>query len=307
MPETILITGVTGLLGSALAETLRGQERNVIGQVRGPAKRSPVPTNVQWDLLRSRPADEGPLGSAKLDAVVHLAGDPVMGLWTAAKKRRIHDSRVIGTRNLAEYLAAMPAERRPKTLICASAVGYYGDRADETLTEDSAPGEGFLAETCVKWEIAAEAARSAGMRVAHLRFGIVLTAKGGALKAMLPPFKLGLGGKLGNGYQWMPWITLEDAIEIILYALAHDDVSGAINAVAPNPVTNAEFSKALGQALHRPAVLPVPAFALKLLPGGAGQEMFLASARVVPAALLQRGFGFQFPTIEHALQHALSD
>jgi hypothetical protein len=301
VPETIFITGVTGLVGSTLAETLRAQRRNVIGQVRGEPKNG----QVRWDLLRSRPADEGPLAEAKLDAVVHLAGDPVMGLWTGAKKKRIHDSRVIGTRNVAEYLAAMPADRRPKTLICASAVGYYGDRADEPLTEDSAPGEGFLAETCVKWEIAAEAARSVGIRVVHLRLGIVLTHRGGALTAMLPPFKLGLGGKLGSGQQWMPWIALEDVIEIILYALSHEDVCGPINAVAPNPITNEEFSKALGRALHRPAVLPVPAFALKLLPGGAGQEMFLASERVVPAGLQQRGFGFQFPTIEHALQHAL--
>jgi uncharacterized protein len=306
MADPILITGITGLVGSTLSQVLETQKREVIGQVRGNPARSPVRRNVQWDLLRSRPADEGPVADAKLDAVVHLAGDPVFGLWTKEKKKRIHDSRVVGTRNLAEYLAALPAERRPKTMVCASAVGYYGDRADETLTEASEPGQGFLAETCVKWEIAAEAARTAGIRVVHLRLGIVLARKSGALKPMLPAFRLGLGGKLGNGRQWFPWIALEDVIEIILHALDHSDLEGAVNVVSPGAVTNEEFSKALGQAVQRPAVLPVPAFALKMLPGGMGQEMFLASERVVPEVLLQRGFGFQFPTIEHALQHAIA-
>lgn len=304
--ETIFITGITGLVGSTLAQTLLTQKREVIGQVRGKSSRRPARNNVTWDLLRSRPTDDSVIADAKLDAVVHLAGDPVFGLWTKAKKKRIHDSRVVGTRNLSEYLAALPPERRPKTLVCASAVGYYGDRADETLTESSEPGEGFLAETCVKWEIAAEAARTAGIRVVHLRIGIVLSGKGGALKAMLPPFKLGLGGKLGNGKQWMPWIALEDLIEVILHALDNPDLSGAVNAVSPGPVTNEEFSRALGHALRRPAGLPAPAFVLKMLPGGMGQEMLLASERVVPEVLLKRGFGFQFPTLEHALQHALT-
>jgi uncharacterized protein (TIGR01777 family) len=306
VPETILITGVTGLVGSTLAETLTAQKRGVIGQVRGAAKRSPVPNNVIWDLTRSRPDDEGALQNIKLDAVVHLAGDPVFGLWTAAKKRSIHDSRVVGTRNLAAYLSAMPAERRPKTLICASAVGYYGDRDDETLTESSAPGDGFLAETCVKWEHASDMADVIGIRVVHLRFGIILTKKGGALKAMLPAFKFGLGGKLGKGRQWFPWIALEDVIEIILYSLDQDDVKGPVNVVAPNPVTNEEFAKTLGRVLHRPAVMPVPAFALKMLPGGSGQELFLASEHVMPQVLMRRGFGFQYPTLEHALQHTLT-
>ena len=301
MAETILITGVSGLVGSALADVLRGQKRKVIGQVRGEAKDN----QIQWDLLRSHPADEGALAKVKLNAVVHLAGEPVFGVWTKAKKKRIHDSRVIGTRNLSEYLAALPPKRRPKTMVCASAVGYYGDRADETLTESSEPGEGFLPETCVKWEIAAEAARMAGIRVVHLRIGIVLSGKGGALKAMVPAFKVGLGGKLGSGKQWMPWVALDDLIEIILHALAQDDLSGAVNAVAPNALTNEEFSKALGNALNRPAVLPAPEIALKMLPGGMGQEMFLASERVVPGVLVQRGFAFQFPTLEHALQHTL--
>jgi len=201
----------------------------------------------------------------------------------------------------------MPAGRMPKTLICASAVGYYGDRDDEKLTESSWAGDGFLAETCVKWEHASEMAASAGIRVVHLRLGIVLTAKGGALKAMMPAFKLGLGGRLGGGKQWMPWIALEDVIEIILYALDHEDLSGAVNAVGPSPVTNEEFTRALGRLLNRPAVLPVPAFALNLLPGGMGQEMFLASERVVPEVLQKRGFAFQYPTLEHALQHALQN
>ncbi len=307
MAEAILITGITGLVGYSLAQALAAQKREVVGQVRGDASRSPVRENIRWDLLRSRPEDESVLEDKKLSAVVHLAGDNVFGLWTEAKKKRIHDSRVVGTRHVAEYLAAMPAECRPKALICASAVGYYGDRADEMLTESSEPGEGFLAETCVKWEIAAEAARTAGIRVVHLRFGIVLTSKGGALTAMLPAFKLGLGGKLGSGKQWFPWVAQEDVIEIILYALDRADISGAVNVVAPNVVTNEEFTKTLGNAVHRPTVVPVPAFALKMLPGGMGEEMFLASERVVPEVLQKRGFGFQFPTLEHALQHALAD
>ncbi len=307
MAEAILITGTTGLVGYSLAQALAAQKREVVGQVRGDASRSPVRENIRWDLVRSRPVDESVLEDKKLSAVVHLAGDNVFGLWTEAKKKRIHDSRVVGTRHVAEYLAAMPAERRPKALICASAVGYYGDRADELLTESSEPGEGFLAETCVKWEIAAEAARNAGIRVVHLRLGIVLTAKGGALKSMLPAFNFGLGGKLGSGKQWFPWVAMEDVIEMILYALDHHDLSGAVNVVAPNVVTNEEFTKALGRALHRPTLAPVPAFALKMLPGDMGQEMFLASERVVPEVLQKRGFGFQFPTLEHALQHALGD
>ena len=299
--ENIFITGVTGLVGSTLAETLRTHGRNVIGQVRG----TPKAGEVQWDVMQPRPADEKILANTKLDAVVHLAGDPIFGLWTAAKKKRIRDSRVVGTRQLARYLAAMPADRRPKTLLCASAVGFYGDRADEMLTEASAPGKGFLAGTCVEWEAAAAPARAADIRVAHLRLGIVLTGKGGALKAMLPPFKIGVGGRLGSGRQWMPWIALEDVIEIVLHVLDHPDLSGAVNAVGPSPVTNEEFSHALGRLLGRPAVLPVPAFALKMLPGDMGKEMFLASARVMPQLLLQRGFGFQCPTLEHALQRAM--
>jgi uncharacterized protein (TIGR01777 family) len=309
VPQTILITGVTGLVGSSLAETLTARGDGVIGQIRGPlhnnASRSLVKGNAQWDLMQARPADEGPLENVKLDAVVHLAGDPVFGLWTNKKKQRIADSRIIGTRNLCSYLIGMPPERMPKTLISASAVGYYGDRDDETLTEESWAGDGFLAETCVKWEHAAEMAKSAGMRVVHLRFGIVLAKKDGALQAMLPAFKMGLGGRLGSGKQWFPWIALEDVIEIILHALDSKDLSGAVNTVSPNPVTNAEFSKALGRALNRPTVLPVPAFALKMLPGHMGQEMFLASERVVPEVLTKRGFGFQYPTLEHALQHVL--
>lgn len=297
-----MITGVTGLVGSSLAENLCAQGRKVVGQVRG----TPKGAEIQWDLMQPRPADDRALANTKLDAVVHLAGDPIFGLWTPAKKRRIHDSRVIGTRNLSAYLAAMPPERRPKSLICASAVGYYGDRDDEPLTEESWAGDGFLAETCVKWEHASEMAAGAGIRVVHLRFGIVLTAKGGALRTMLPPFMLGLGGRLGSGRQWMSWIALEDLIEVVLYAIDHNELSGAINAVAPNPVTNAEFTKALGRALDRPVVLPVPAFALKMLPGRMAQEALLASARVIPEVLQQRGFAFQYPTIEHALQHALN-
>jgi uncharacterized protein (TIGR01777 family) len=184
-------------------------------------------------------------------------------------------------------------------------VGFYGNRGDELLTESSAPGTGFLADTCVQWEAAAQPAREAGIRVVHLRIGIVLSSKGGALTAMLPAFRFGLGGRLGSGKQWMSWIALEDLTVVIEHAINNSELSGPVNAVAPNPITNAEFTRTLAGVLSRPAIIPVPTFALKLLPGGLGKEALLASARVVPEVLLKRNFGFQFPTLEHALQHAL--
>lgn len=228
-----------------------------------------------------------------------------MGVWTAAKKRHIYSSRVDGTRNLAGYLAGLPGELRPEVLVCASAVGYYGNRGDEVLTESSGAGTGFLPETCVAWEAAAQPARDAGIRVVHLRIGIVLSSAGGALTAMLPAFRFGLGGRLGRGNQWMSWIALEDLVAVIQYVLSNASISGAVNAVAPNPVTNADFTRTLAGALNRPAAIPVPSFALKLLPGGMGRGALLSSARAVPEVLSRLKFGFEYPTLEHALQHAL--
>ena len=235
------------------------------------------------------------------DAIIHLAGEPVAQRWTAAAKQRILDSRVVGTRNLVEALAALP--RRPEALICASAIGYYGSRGDEILTESSAPGSGFLPEVCVAWEREAQAAEAFGIRVVRVRTGLVLDANGGALVRMLPPFRMGLGGRLGSGRQWMSWIHLEDLAALFQFAV-ESQVRGPLNAVAPNPVTNSDFTRELAHALRRPAVFPVPEFALKLLIGEMA-DVLLASQRVAPAAAEAAGFRFRFPQLAPALESLL--
>ncbi|MCU1307424.1 MAG: hypothetical protein JWN45_2119 [Acidobacteriaceae bacterium] len=303
--KSILVTGASGLVGSKVIASLSAQGRRIVSLVRHRSASQTSAQQIRWDLINPLPEDERALAEENLSAVVHLAGDPVFGIWTSAKKKSIYSSRVDGTRNLSRYLAALPRNRRPEVLICASAVGFYGNRRDELLTESSAPGTGFLADTCVQWEAAAQPARDAGIRVVHLRIGIVITNKGGALTAMLPAFRFGLGGRLGSGKQWMSWITLEDLSAAIEHAINNSDLSGPVNAVAPNPITNAEFTSTLAGVFGRPAIVPVPEFALKLLPGGMGEEALVASARVVPEVLLKRNFGFQFPTLGHALQHAL--
>ena len=235
------------------------------------------------------------------DAIIHLAGEPVAQRWTAAAKQRILDSRVVGTRNLVEALAALP--RRPEALICASAIGYYGSRGDEILTESSAPGSGFLPEVCVAWEREAQAAEAFGIRVVRVRTGVVLDANGGALVRMLPPFRMGLGGRLGSGRQWMSWIHLEDLAALFQFAV-ESQVRGPLNAVAPNPVTNSDFTRELAHALRRPAVFPVPEFALKMLFGEMA-DVLLASQRVAPAAAEAAGFRFRFPQLAPALEGLL--
>jgi uncharacterized protein (TIGR01777 family) len=243
-------------------------------------------------------------GLEGFDAVVHLAGEPLLGRWTTAKKRRIHDSRVLGTRILADALASLV--RRPKVLVCASAAGFYGDRGAEILTEESTAGRGFLADVCRAWESAADPARQAGIRVVSVRTGLVLARAGGLLKALLVPFQLGLGGPIGSGRSFWSWIALDDLIAVYRFAIAHDDLSGAVNAAAPNPVTNAEFARTLGTVLRRPAVLPVPPIALRLIFGReAAQDAMLSGARTVPARLLEAGFKFQYPELEPALRHVL--
>jgi uncharacterized protein (TIGR01777 family) len=234
--------------------------------------------------------------------VVHLAGEPVAQWWTEAAKKRIHDSRVEGTRVLVNKLSEQP--NRPRVLVCASAVGYYGSRGDQILTEASPAGSDFLARVVVDWEDAAQLAEPLGIRVVRLRFGMVL-GRGGALAKLLPPFRLGVGGKLGSGHQWMAWIHLEDAVSLILFALDYAAVRGAANATAPHPVTNEEFTERLGMALHRPAILPVPVFALKLA-FGEMSEMVLASQRVLPTVAKSAGFRFQFPELQAALEEILA-
>jgi hypothetical protein len=256
---------------------------------------------IHWDPAQR--FDTRPLEG--LDALVHLAGESIStSRWTKDFKERIRHSRVAGTRAIAEALASL--ERPPKALICASAVGFYGDRGDEEITESSARGKGFLADVCSAWEEAAEPARRKGIRVVHLRLGVVLAAKGGALPRMVAPFRFGLGGPVGNGRQWMSWISLKDAAGAFHAALMDERLEGAVNAVAPNPVTNRNFTKALAKVLRRPAVVPLPAFAVKLVLGEMGRALLLDSCRAVPTRLLETNFRFLAPTIEEALSAELA-
>jgi uncharacterized protein (TIGR01777 family) len=251
-----------------------------------------------WDPSKGEP----PLDSLReAEAVIHLAGEPVAQRWTGEVKQRIRDSRVLGTRNLVQALAKLP--QRPQVLICSSAVGYYGSRGDEVLTESSAPGEGYLADVCRDWEKEAQAAESLGMRVVRVRTGVVLDARGGALKKMLPPFRMGVGGKVGNGRQWMPWIHGQDLADLYGFALDHD-VRGPLNGVAPAPVMNGDFTKALAAAVKRPAIFPVPVLALRVMFGEMA-SMLLASQRAQPKAAEAAGFRFQFPVLAPALADVL--
>lgn len=251
-----------------------------------------------WDPMKGLPPDEA---LREADAVIHLAGEPVAQRWNEAVKRRIRESRVLGTRHLVEGIAKLA--RRPAALIAASAVGYYGSRGDQVLDESSGPGSGFLAETCVEWEREAFAAQAAGVRVGAIRTGLALDPGGGALHKMLPAFRLGAGGRLGDGKQWVPWIHLDDLVELYLFML-DNAVSGSFNGTAPNPVTNGEFTQELGKALHRPAIAPVPKFGLKLLFGEMADAL-VDSQRVIPRAAEAAGFSFRFPTLGPALQQLL--
>lgn len=294
----ILVSGSTGLVGSALVPFLVSGGHEVVRLVRGQPQLGA--TEVPWD------PQAGTIEAAKLeglDAVVHLAGENIAGRWTAAKKARIRSSRVEGTRLLAETLARL--KRPPKTLIGASAIGYYGHRGGEVLREDSPPGAGFLADVCREWEAAARPAAEKGLRVVPLRIGVVLSAAGGALARMLTPFKLGLGGRIGPGNQFMSWIAIDDLTGAIHHALTTESLRGPVNAVAPRPATNLEFTKTLGRVLGRPTIFPMPAFAARLAFGEMADELLLASARVEPAKLVSSGYRFRAPELEGALRHLL--
>lgn len=296
----ITITGASGLIGRRLLKNLgaAGHALTVVSRHAG----TNVPPGVgvaAWDPMKG-PAPED--GVRNANAVIHLAGEPVAQRWNAVAKRRIRESRVVGTRNLVEALAKL--RTAPRTLVCASAVGYYGSRGDEVLREDSAPAGTYLAEVCAAWEKEAMAAEAFGMRVVRVRIGVVLDARGGALQRMLPPFRMGAGGRLGDGKQWMSWIHLADLAAMFQFAL-ENEVSGALNGVAPIPVTNAEFTQTLARALHRPAIFPVPALALKLL-FGEMSEILLSSQRVLPAAAEAAGFKFRFPELGGALKDVLA-
>jgi hypothetical protein len=238
-----------------------------------------------------------------VEAVVHLAGENIGQRWTPASKERIWRSRVEGTRLLAEAIAASPAP--PKVFISASATGYYGDRGDEALDEGAAPGRGFLAELCQAWEQAAQTAAAAGTRVVNPRFGVVLSARGGALARLLPVFRLGLGGSLGSGRQYMSWVDMDDLVQAVLFLLSREEFSGPVNVTSPNPVTNAEFTRTLARVLGRPALFRVPAFALQVLLGEMAREALLSGQRVLPARLQAAGFQFRYPELEASLRHAL--
>ncbi|MHB8833739.1 MAG: TIGR01777 family oxidoreductase [Desulfobacteria bacterium] len=292
----VAITGSTGLVGSAVVPALAESGYDVVRLLR----RAPAPGEkaIRWDPER------GVIDAAELeglDAVIHLAGENVgSGRWTAARKAAIRDSRVNGTRFLCDALAGLA--RPPKTLVCASAIGYYGDRGEEVLTEESPPGAGFLPGVCREWEAASAAAARKGIRVVAMRIGMVLSPKGGALPRMLPLFRAGLGGVIGNGRQYVSWVAIDDLVGIVLHALRCEDLRGPVNAVAPRPVTNREFTEALGKALSRPTPLPVPAFALRLAVGGEmADALLLASAWVVPKRLLDTGYAFRFPELPAAL------
>lgn len=295
-----LISGTHGLLGSAIAATLGTGGHDVVRllRVRNPVAGAPYSART-WDA-RTGSADD----LSGMDCVVHLAGANIAaGRWTAARRRAIRDSRVQGTRRLAEILAA--ADDPPPVLICASAIGFYGDRGDETVDESSSHGSGFLSDVCQAWEKAAEPARQAGIRVVHLRFGIVLTPAGGALATMLPPFRFGVGGRLGDGRQFMSWISLDDAVGAVLHAERTSALEGPVNVVAPTPVRNAELTRALARVLRRPAAIPVPATLIRRVLGDMGQELLLAGARVVPGRLQETGFAYRDPDLESALRHVL--
>ena len=295
----VAVSGSTGLVGSEVVTVLSAEGHEVVRLVR----RAPAPgeKTVRWNPEAGE-IDAG--GLEGCDAVVHLAGENVgAGRWTAARKAAIRDSRVKGTRLLCDALAGLA--RPPKTLVCASAVGYYGDRGEEVLTEESPPGAGFLPDVCREWEAASAAAARKGIRVVALRIGMVLSPKGGALARMLPLFRAGLGGVLGSGKQYVSWVALDDLTGIVLHALSREELRGPVNAVTPRPVTNRELTEALGKVLSRPTLLPVPSFALRLAVGEMADPLLLASARVAPRRLEETGYRFRFPELRAALRHLL--
>lgn len=300
-PQTILVTGSNGLIGAALVAALEADGHQVVRAVRRPIKDSQK--EIHWNPATGQ-IDHDRLEG--LDAVVHLAGASIAGKrWTSAYKKELLDSRTQGTALLSKAIAGL--KRKPAVFACASAIGLYGDRGNEQLTESSPVGNGFLPEVCLQWEQACEAARDAEIRVVNMRFGVVLSPDGGALAKMLTPFKLGAGGILGNGQQYFSWIALADAIQAIQFVLNTAALTGPVNLVSPHPVTNRDFTKTLGQALSRPTIFPMPAFAARLLFGEMADALLLASARVVPQKLANAGYDFQYPTLEATLRHLLGE
>jgi uncharacterized protein len=292
----VLVSGATGVIGSALTPELEGRGHRVRRLTRTPRSEG----DIGWDPETG--AIDGDLSGA--EAVVHLAGESIAeGRWTKEKKRRILESRRKGTRLLAERIAEL--SEPPSVMVSASATGYYGDRGNELLTEESEPGSLYLSEVCREWEAAADAAREAGVRVVHPRFGIVLSTEGGALGTTLPIFKLGGGGRIGSGRQYWSWVSLDDVIGAIVHAIGTDDLGGPVNVVTPDPPTNAQYTKVLGRVLGRPTIFTVPAPAARLGLGEIADELLLASARVEPVRLQETGYSFRHPGLEEALRYLL--
>jgi len=295
----VLFSGSHGLIGKALVTRLEADGHEILRLVRhAPSSEA----EIEWS------PDRYSIALARLegfDAVIHLAGENIAaGRWNEEKKKRIRESRVKGTKLLADAMADL--SRPPKTLISASAVGYYGNRGDEPLSETSAPGNDFLSQVCVEWEKATVLAAEKGIRVVNTRFGIILSPDGGALAKMLTPFRMGVGGKIGSGKQWMSWIALEDVVEGLKYALTNESLRGPVNFVAPNPVTNAEFTKTLGRVLSRPTLFPVPAFAARIAFGEMADALLLSSQRVAPTRLKEADYRFSYPELKQALSHVLA-
>lgn len=294
----ILITGASGLIGKALQRSFEEKGWDMLLASRGEPKDE---NHVKWTVEEGFSEPERLEG---IDAVVHLAGESVSGLrWTDEKKKAIRESRVAGTRNVVDAISKL--SNKPKAFIASSAIGYYGERGNEELAESSPPGTGFLPDVCKEWEAESRRAEDAGIRTVLLRTGIVLSKDGGALGTMLTPFKLGVGGVVGSGKQWMSWISLDDQVSIINFVVENEKIRGAVNAVSPNPVTNEEFTKTLGDVLYRPTILPLPEFAVSMLFGEMGDALLLASTKVLPKRLLDAGFEFTYPELKAAIENAL--
>ncbi|HEX8817591.1 MAG TPA: TIGR01777 family oxidoreductase [Terriglobales bacterium] len=298
MLAKVLISGSSGPIGKATLSRLQKGGYAVTRLVRHASRQA---DEIQWDPMRA--VDIASVTG--FDAVIHLAGESIVGRWNDAKKAAIRESRVAGTRNLTEALAK--ASAKPRVVVCASAIGYYGDRGDELLREEAAPGRGFLAEVCEQLEAASLPAVNAGIRVVHLRIGLVLSPSGGALAAMKTPFKMGVGGRIGSGKQWWSWIDVRDLADAFVFAMENESVRGPVNAVSPNAVTNAQFTRALGKALSRPAIFPLPAFAARLALGEMANDLLLASERVEPARLVAAKFPFRYPELAASLRANLEN
>ncbi len=295
----VLITGASGLVGKELQKSFAEKGYEMLLASRSEPKDD---KHIQWTIEEGFAEPERLEG---VDIVVHLAGENVSGgiRWTDEKKKAIRDSRVLGTRNVVDAISKL--KKKPHTFIASSAIGFYGERGDEEVTESSAAGDNFLAGVCKEWEAESRRAEDAGIRTVLLRTGIVLSKDGGALGTMLTPFKLGVGGVVGSGKQWMSWISMEDEIAIINYAIDNENIRGAVNAVAPNPVTNEEFTKTLGEVLYRPTFIPLPEFAVSMIFGEMGDALLLASTKVMPKRLEDAGFEFKFPNLKVAVENAV--